>query len=207
MVKPGTMPSRNASPRTSGRETDLTGAFVRARRIVLRELDAVLASVDEVLVERFAEEIHRAARIYTLGAGRSGLSVEGFAMRLMHLGYQAHCADEVTAPAVRPEDLVVTCSGSGSTPTVVQLTESARQAGARIVAVTSHPESEAAHLADLVVPLREYSADHEEDRSAQFVGTLFEQGAYLFFDCVVLSLQHTDQVDEEAMFGRHTNLE
>ncbi|MFD4273221.1 6-phospho-3-hexuloisomerase [Streptomyces cyaneofuscatus] len=192
---------------TRGQAADLRTAFDSARRTVLRELDALLASVDEALVERFAEEIHRAARVYVLGAGRSGLSVEGFAMRLMHLGYQAHCADEVTAPAVGSDDLVVTCSGSGSTPTVVQLTESARQAGARIIAVTSHPESEAARLADLVVPLREYSADHEEDRSAQFVGTLFEQGAYLFFDCVVLSLQHTDQVDEGAMFDRHTNLE
>ncbi|MFD3974109.1 6-phospho-3-hexuloisomerase [Streptomyces cyaneofuscatus] len=182
-------------------------AFAWARRTVLRELDAVLASVDEALVERLAEEIHRAARVYVVGAGRSGLSVESFAMRLMHLGYQAHCADEVTAPAVDSDDLVITCSGSGGTPTVVQLTESARKAGARIVTVTSHPESEGARLADLVVPLREYSADHEEDRSAQFIGTLFEQGAYLFFDCVVLALQHTDRVDEEAMFDRHTNLE
>ncbi|MFF2140035.1 6-phospho-3-hexuloisomerase [Streptomyces sp. NPDC058193] len=207
MVKPGTMPSKTPTPQGGVDETDLKRAFARARRTVLRELDAVLASVDEDKVERLAEEIHRATRIYVLGAGRSGLSVEGFAMRLMHLGYQAHCADEVTAPAVGQGDLVITCSGSGSTPTVVQLTKSAREGGARIVAVTSHEESEAAQLADLVVPLREYSADHEEDRSAQFVGTLFEQGAYLFFDCVVLSLQHTDQVDEEAMFDRHTNLE
>ncbi|MFS0692997.1 6-phospho-3-hexuloisomerase [Streptomyces nitrosporeus] len=208
MVKPGTMPEKSTAPTGTGDDRPaLRTAFASARRTVLRELDALLGSVDEDGVERLVEEIHRAKRVYVLGAGRSGLSVEGFAMRLMHLGYQAHCADESTAPAAGPGDLVIICTGSGSTPTVVQLAENARKAGSRVVAVTSHADSEAAGLADLVVLLREFSADHEADSSAQFVGTLFEQGAYLFFDCVVLALQRTDRVDEKEMFGRHTNLE
>ncbi|MFV0137976.1 hypothetical protein ACLGIH_33175 [Streptomyces sp. HMX87] len=61
--------------------------------------------------------------------------------------------------------------------------------------------------ADLVVHLAEYSEDHEQDGSTQFVGTLFEQGALVFFDCLVLAIQRTRGIDPNAMYGRHNNLE
>ncbi|MFJ4917590.1 hypothetical protein [Streptomyces sp. NPDC088726] len=61
MVKPGTMPRKTAPPPEVEKDTDVKRAFARARRTVLRELDAVLGSVDDDLVERLVEEIHRAA--------------------------------------------------------------------------------------------------------------------------------------------------
>ncbi|MFJ6671123.1 hypothetical protein ACIQMJ_08465 [Actinosynnema sp. NPDC091369] len=43
--------------------------------------------------------------------------------------------------------------------------------------------------------------------STQFVGTLFEQAAFVFFDCLVMVMRRATRVSAEDMFARHTNLE
>ncbi|MFD7919427.1 6-phospho-3-hexuloisomerase [Streptomyces sp. NPDC059740] len=183
------------------------GPHASARRLILRELDALLAHIDEDACTRLVAELREAARIFVTGAGRSGLSAAAFAMRLMHLGLDAHVAGDVTAPAIGSDDLLLVCSGSGETPTAVLMAENAARHGARTVAVTANAGSRLSRRADLVVHLAEYSQDHEPGGSRQFVGTLFEQGALLFLDSVVLVYQLEYQVDPQEMLARHTNLE
>jgi 6-phospho-3-hexuloisomerase len=202
MVDPKNAP---ASPKPLAVGVD--GPLAAARRTVLREIEALLTRADEEQAHRLVEALYDARRTVVLGVGRSKLAVDAFAMRLMHLGLPVHVATEVTCPAVTSGDLVVACSGSGHTPTVVQRATAAKEAGARIAAVTANDDSPLAHLADLVVHLAEYGQDHQPGASTQFVGTLFEQGALVFFDCLVLAIQRTHHVDPEAMYRRHTNLE
>ncbi|MGV9279681.1 6-phospho-3-hexuloisomerase [Streptomyces sp. NPDC003730] len=183
------------------------GPYASARRVVVRELDAMLSHVDDRACAELVTALRDARRIFVAGAGRSKLSAEGFAMRLMHLGLCAHVAGDVTTPSIGPGDLLVVCSGSGETPTTVVTAKSAADAGARIAAVTASADSRLARRADLVILLAEYSQDHEPDRSVQFVGTLFEQGALLFFDSLVLAYERLHEVDPRKMLALHTNLE
>ncbi|MFB7598092.1 6-phospho-3-hexuloisomerase [Streptomyces sp. NPDC056160] len=183
------------------------GPYASARRVIARELDAMLSHVDDGASAALVTALRDARRIFVAGAGRSKLSVEGFAMRLTHLGLHAHVAGDVTTPAIGPGDLLVVCSGSGETPTSVVMAENAAEAGARITAVTANADSRLARQADLVVHLAEYSQDHEPDCSIQFVGTLFEQGALLFFDSLVLAYERLHDVDPREMLASHTNLE
>ncbi|MGW0606171.1 6-phospho-3-hexuloisomerase [Streptomyces sp. NPDC002644] len=183
------------------------GSLAAARRTVLREIEALLTRASETQAMELADALFDARRVMVLGAGRSKLAVDAFAMRLMHLGLTAHVASDVTCPAITEGDLLVACSGSGHTPTVVQRAEAARRAGARIAAVTANLDSPLARLADIRVHLAEYSQDFEPDASTQFVGTLFEQGALVFFDCLTLAIQRTHDIDPTEMYARHTNLE
>ncbi|MFE0800406.1 6-phospho-3-hexuloisomerase [Streptomyces sp. NPDC058812] len=196
-------PPAPPSPFTVG----VDGPLAAARRTVLREIDALLTRAEEEQAQQFIDALYGARRVVVLGVGRSKLAVDAFAMRLMHLGLPVHVATEVTCPAVTSGDLVVACSGSGQTPTVVQRATTAQEAGARVVAVTANVDSPLAHLADLVVHLAEYSQDYEQEGSAQFVGTLFEQGALVLFDCLVLAVQRKRDIDPDEMYGRHNNLE
>ncbi|MBE2997414.1 SIS domain-containing protein [Nocardiopsis sp. HNM0947] len=182
-------------------------AFTTARTRVVGEIDSTLGQVDPEEAARFVREVLAARRISVLAAGRSRLSVEAFAMRLMHMGFDAHVAQDVTAPAVGPGDLVLACSGSGATPGVVRMARNGADSDCRVVTVTGNPGSELAGLSDFVVDLTEYGADRAPRSSEQFVGTLFEQSAYLFFDCSVIALESLGYATKEEMVRRHTNLE
>jgi 6-phospho-3-hexuloisomerase len=153
------------------------------------------------------EALSQAERVFVAGAGRSKLAVDAFAMRLMHMGFTAHVAADTTSPAIGAADLLIACSGSGETPTVVSLARAASEAGATVATVTGSPESTLESHADVIVNLCEYSENYEPSSSAQFVGTLFEQGAFVFFDCLVLVICRTQGIDPDAMFDRHANLE
>ncbi|MEW2704753.1 6-phospho-3-hexuloisomerase [Streptomyces koyangensis] len=181
--------------------------FVAARRTVLDENGVALQAVAPAEAAALAEAISQAGQVVVIGAGRSKLAVEAFAMRLAHMGLSAHVSSDVTAPPVGDGDLVIACSGSGETAGVLQLADSARQAGARLAAVLAHPQSQLGRAADLRVVLREYDGDGTVDASQQFIGTLFEQSALLLFDTVVLALERAGAVDPESMRRRHTNME
>lgn len=191
-----------------GGQVEHCGVFLtEARESVLEELARTLQHVSLPQVDQLAAELAAARRIVTLGAGRSKLAVDSFAMRLTQMGLAAYVSAEVTSPAVTDGDLIIVCSGSGETPTVTSVARSARLAGARVVTVTGAPGSSLADLADLVVVLREYGRDGTADRGEQFVGTLFEQSALILFDILVLALEKAGAADAHAMLARHTNLE
>ena len=83
------------------------------RDIVLGEVSRTLSLVSEAHSREFCRELGRVRRrtVYITGVGRSGLVVHAFGQRLMHLGFDVHLAQEVTAPAIRRGDLLVACSG------------------------------------------------------------------------------------------------
>ncbi len=107
----------------------------------------------------------------------------------------------------REGELVVVRSGSGETPTLVQLTRAARDAGGRITVVTGTATSSQAALARVLVDLPECSRDGVRGESARFVGTLFEQDALFSLDTIVLTLEAPHEADRARMLDRHTDME
>jgi 6-phospho-3-hexuloisomerase len=177
--------------------------------IILGELRTVLATLDDRELDRLASGIRSARRIVLTGAGRVGLAVRGFAMRLAHLGLKAHMLGDATVPSVGRRDLLVVASGSGETETIFQLVSIAKRNGARIALVTGSPDSRMGKLADVIVRLRAPSKTRPVAgfTSAQPMTTLNEQCLGILFDALVLRLMRDLRETHETMWKRHSNLE
>lgn len=178
---------------------------------VVREIGACLEKVSAQHLERALAELSRANRIFSAGAGRSGLAMRGFAMRLMHLGKASYMVGEVATPAITAGDLLVIGSGSGRTESLVAMVNKAKKIGARIVLVTIDPQSPIGALADCVVeipaPSPKATRGGGNAKSVQPLGSLFEQSLFLLLDALIVSLMRQGNVSAEAMYARHANLE
>jgi 6-phospho-3-hexuloisomerase len=109
---------------------------------------------------------------------------------------------------LRRDDLLIACSGSGTTSTVLAMTTTARLAGGRIAAVTTVPESSLGQVADVVITIPAAAKqDHSQQYSEQFAGSLFEQAALLLFDAIIHALTHSLGKDAETLWSMHANLE
>jgi len=159
-------------------------------------------------VDTFISEIKQANAIFMVAAGRSGFSMRSAAMRFMHMGFTVYFVGETTTPAIRPGDLLIAASGSGTTSTIVKAAEKAIAAGAKVIAMTTAEQSPLAKIAShLVHVAAAEKQDHHSTRSAQFAGSLFEQFLLLFNDAVFQTLWQSKQESAEDMWERHANLE
>lgn len=184
--------------------------FTSMSQQALAELGDVLARLDEDAPRRMSAAIVQSRRIVCHGVGREGLMMKALAMRLMHLGFDAHAAYEMTTPPVSGGDLLIASAGPGNLATVIALMQVARSAGARVLLITAQAESKAAQAADDVIVLpAQTMADDTGDSSTSILpmGSLFELAMHLFFDLIALELRdQTDQTDDQVR-SRHTNLE
>ena len=189
-------------------------------RLMASKIGMISFALSDDEIEKFIGEIMKAQRIYVMGAGRSGLVAKAFAMRLMHLGFQAYVVGETITPALRQGDLMVVFSGSGRTKTVADIAETAKEIGARISLITSNEYSRIGKIADTVVII-EHQRDDGKDDAAEFeirqmlgdhksfapLGTLFETAAMVFADAIISRLMEITKCDEKTLEGRHTNIE
>lgn len=85
----------------------------------------------------------------------------------------------------------------------------AKKAGAKIAAITAHPESEFAKLCDLTVRLKGQVNPGTEGEipSVQPMAALFEQTIFVFEDIVIQLLMEKLKITPEKMSRRHTNLD
>lgn len=180
--------------------------------LVLEELKSVLARVSPMDAERFVQGLASAGAIFVCGAGRSGLAAKAFAMRLMHLGFDAHVIGETTTPPYRPADLLVVCSGSGETGGLASIAEKAKRIGGKVALLTIVPDSTIGRAADCCVRIPAPSPKAGAGAGAvvasiQPMGSLFEQALLLFLDSTILRLMELRKKDSGTMFERHANLE
>jgi 6-phospho-3-hexuloisomerase len=183
--------------------------FVQMSQQVLGELGAVFARLDEEIPRQMTAAITQSRRIALHGVGREGLMMKAFAMRLIHLGFDAHVVGDVTTPPISAGDLLIASTGPGSTQTVLAIMNVAKSAGAQVMLITAQPESKAAQIADDVItlPAQTMANDGDGSNSLLPMGSIFEIAMLLFFDLIALLLR--DQTDQTAdqMRRRHTNLE
>lgn len=178
---------------------------------IARELELAtdrLIARDRAGLAELADIVDAAPRVFVLGAGRSGLALRMTAMRLMHLGLAVHVVGEVTAPAIGPGDLLLAASGSGTTGGIVRAAQTAVDAGARVAAVTTVPDSPLATLAavTVVVPAAG-KLDRSEAASEQYAGSLFEQLVVVLGDALFHTLWRRSGLTADELWPRHANLE
>ncbi|AZZ56443.1 6-phospho-3-hexuloisomerase [Rathayibacter iranicus] len=159
-------------------------------------------------LESVASLLADADRVFVHGAGRSGLALQMTAMRLMHLGLRVHVVGDATTPAIAPDDVLLTASGSGTTGGIVRAAQNAVDAGARVVALTTAADSPLAALASamIVVPAAD-KLDRSGRASAQYSGGLFEQVVVVTGDALFHALWKRSGLDADDLWPRHANLE
>ena len=177
--------------------------------IILQEIETVLSKVDNNQAERLIDEILEAQKIVVCGAGRVGMAIRGFGMRLGHLGLQAYTLGDSTVPGIGEGDLLIVASGSGETQTIFDLVSIASKNKSKIAAITGSPESRIGQLADVIVKITAPSKTKAVDNfiSVQPMTTLNEQCLGLFFDAVSLKLMDRMGETHYSMWARHSNLE
>jgi 6-phospho-3-hexuloisomerase len=161
------------------------------------------------------EAIVTAKRIALYGVGREGLMMKSLAMRLFHLGLEAHVVGDMTTPPVGADDLLIVSAGPGDFSTVSALLGVARRAGATTACITAHPQGEAAKAADIILHLpAQTMADDpamQDPTSGQFsilpMGSLYEGVQYLVFELMILRLRDRLGRTSGTMRANHTNLE
>lgn len=189
----------------------------RALSEILEHLQVSSKKLRSEQVDGFIDALLGAKRVFVVGAGRSGLVVRAFAMRLMHLGIDVHVIGETITPALRDDDFLVALSGSGKTSFAVSTAKIAKRIGTKIAVITSYPRSTLAKLADHIVTLpgRTKIAAMESYLDRQIVGeyeslapmgTLFEVTALVFLDSVVASLIVKLGRKEEELRARHATI-
>ena len=193
-----------------GRRTGFPAVPIRkAINDIQAEVQRTLARVSSEGPERLTEEILKADRIYVAGGGRSGLMARALAMRLMHLGLVTYVVGETTTPAVQSGDLLLACSASGETQVTVLVSRVARDAGARVFAITATPDSPMARQADetIIIPAPSKHLSPEDRSSAQYGGSLFEQALLVLLDAVSAEIGRRLGTPPQELDSRHANLE
>lgn len=179
-------------------------------KTIINELDITLNSINEKDADAFVKLVDEANEVFCAGAGRSGFQVKGFAMRLMHMGVNSYVVGETCTPNITDEGLLVICSGSGETKSLVNHATKAKEVGAKIALITINPQSTIGKMADVVVEISApspKSAKEGQIKSIQPMGSLFEQSEGLFMDIAILKLMEIKNMTSETMFGRHANME
>ncbi|MGL4235817.1 SIS domain-containing protein [Tabrizicola sp.] len=173
------------------------------------EIRAAVAAIDPAAMDGMVTEIAAAKRIACYGVGREGLMMRALAMRLYHMGLDAHVVGDMSCPPLGPGDLLIVSAGPGGFSTVNGLIGVARQAGARIACVTAQPDGSAPKAADRIffIPAQTMANDQTGATSVLPMGSLFEGAQYLAFELLILALRDHLGVKPEAMRARHTNLE
>ena len=159
----------------------------------LSEMQQVFDRMDDKDLQPALDAIINAKKVVCYGAGREGLGLKFFVMRLMHLGKDAHWAWDDTAPSVGEGDIAELC----------------KKAGAKIVLVTAVPDSDMGKVADVIVhlPAMAYRAHGDLVPTKQPMGNLYEQSAVILFDCMSRMLKQQMNVSDEEMEKRHRNYE
>jgi 6-phospho-3-hexuloisomerase len=175
----------------------------------LGDLGKVFARLEPGAEATLDDAIVAARRIAIYGAGREGLQMDGFAMRLFHLGLDVHVVGDMTVPPLGSGDLLLVSSGPGASNIGDALIAVAREAGARIAVVTAQPEARTPSKADVVfhIPAQTMANDQSGALSVLPMGSLFETAQMVLFEIIVLALRDRLGESAESMRKRHTNLE
>jgi 6-phospho-3-hexuloisomerase len=175
----------------------------------MADLGRVLEQLPDDAADPLIEAIAAARRIALYGAGREGLALRGFAMRLFHMGRDAHVVGDMTTPPLGPGDLLIVTVGPGRLPTAETFMQVASAAGAKTAVITAQPEGPAAKKADVltVIPAQTMANDQGGNVSILPMGSLFEIAETILFELVILKLRDRFGETTESMRARHTNLE
>ena len=177
---------------------------------IIEEIRKVLIDkIDQNMIDQLINEIIKAEKIVCCGAGRVGMAVKGFSMRLGHMGYNAFQLGDTTVPSIGGNDLFIVASGSGETKTILELVKIAKANKSNIFLITGNPNSSMGKLANHILKVSAPSKTKEIEgiKSIQPMTTLNEQSLNILFDAIVLEIMEKTGETHQTMWDRHSNLE
>ena len=154
-------------------------------------------------------------KIFVAGWGRSGFVGEAFAMRLVHLKFNARYITEATLPALNKGDLFFVISGAGKS--LKGQIETALEIGTKLISVTSLAGSIGARLADIkfIIPGRK---EDEEGAALNFferqmkgipvfpLGTAFELLTMVVLDAIIAKIGAIKKKTNEDLKKEHSSV-
>ena len=147
-------------------------------------------------------------RIFVAGAGRTGLVMRSFAMRLMHLGFRVHIIGDTTTPSIDEKDILLIGSGSGNTSSLVSISKNAKEIGVSTILFTIDSSSIIGRIASINICIPAPPPKRETNNySVQPMGSLFEQSLMIVLDTLICMLMLRKKIDSKTMFKNHANLE
>ena len=168
-----------------------------------------LLSMEEL--ENAMDAIEEAPHIFVYAAGREGISLRAFAMRLAHLGKTVHWIMDDTAVGIRPGDLYITSEGFGEVGSFTYYLDKVKAAGGKIM--TFHGNPDGAHIkkyADVPVFVRAtaYLANRDDViPTVQMMGNQYEQHLYMLCDVIIMLLTRRMGLTYDDLEARHRNVE
>lgn len=178
---------------------------------VLTEVASCVRRVSGESLAQAARLIEAAPQVFVIGAGRSGLCMRAFAVRLMHLGKAIFVVGETTTPSIRSKDLLIIGSGSGQSPVLLKIAELAQEQGAQILLFTAETSSPLSNIADhcifIPAPSLKPNLTERSLASMQPMGTLFEQSLLILCDTLIVAIMDHIGVGVGKMRKLHANLE
>jgi 6-phospho-3-hexuloisomerase len=189
----------------------MNNTFQQTKTIIIEELNESLSRIDNQEVEKIINEIVLANRVFVTGAGRMGIMMSTFSMRLNHLGFSSYIVGSINCPPITDGDLLIVASSSGETATIREISVLAKNKGAKIALITAVPNSTIGKIDSLSMKIEAPSSLVSEEghnlQSRQPMKTLFEQTLFIVLESMVLMhIEHTGQSIVE-MAKRHANLE
>ena len=193
-----------------------------AAKEILSGARKAMNELDIKRVEEFIQMIldSKERKIFVVGMGRSGFVGRAFALRLMNLGFDVYFLGETITPAAGKGDLIIAISGSGTTKFALTASSTAKEIGAKVVSVTSYPQSPLGDLADLIVSIggrtklgwpkeEEYLARQllGERETLSPLGSIFENNCMVFLDSLVVELMHRLGKTEDELKKLHATIE
>jgi 6-phospho-3-hexuloisomerase len=175
---------------------------------ILDEITQGMKQLDLCQLEPLLAEIQSVKRIFCIGAGRSGIMLQAFCMRLNHLGLQAFMLGTVSCPPTEPGDLVIAASGSGETSGIVAVLQKAKKIGAKTAVITASNNSGILSYADMIIRIcAPNGLVNDGKQSFQPMRTLFEQVSFITYEVIINLLKKSYRISEREMAQRHANLE
>lgn len=180
--------------------------FSKSIEYIQRKTKEILDTVSEEDIESVKNLFFNSDRVFVYGAGRSGLVAKAFAIRLVHLGFQAFVIGETITAPVQKGDIVIIVSGSGETIPAVMTAEIAHDIGADVISITGKKKSGIAKFADITLFIKA-SCDEPDRKRYAPLGTLFEASVWVLLDGIIADLLESKNETEEDMRSRHATLE
>jgi RpiR family carbohydrate utilization transcriptional regulator len=120
----------------------------------VKALEDTLTVLNLVALERAAEALLAARRVDIYGSGGGAVAALELQYKLIRVGVRgvAHTDSEmqvISATLLSPDDVAVGISHSGTSRDIQHALDIAKQAGATLVAITNHPSSPVAEMADI----------------------------------------------------------
>lgn len=190
---------------------DYKDNYIRMTQKIVEEHRKVFELLNMAELRQAMDAIAAADQIFVYGAGREGISLRAFAMRLAHLGKTVHWLFDDTAVGIRKGDLYITSEGSGEIGSFDYYLKKVKAAGGHILSFTGNPDGR--HLlayVDYVVFIRStaYLANRTDVvPTIQMMGNQYEQHLYMLCDVIIMLLVEELGLSFSDLEARHRNVE